>query len=155
MVREMQKRDVRAAAELVRRSWARSYVDIVPPHEHPTVDEQAADLAPRHGQRGWVFDLDGVVVAVALVVGPDSEDPELSLLHVAPAAQGAGVGSELHDAVLADLRAMGRTCLHLWVYEENGHARDFYAARGWARDDGGNKPDRYGAAQAIRMTRAL
>ena len=46
-----------------------------------------------------------------------------------PAAQGAGVGS----ALLAEAQAAGAR--ELRVLEANGHAREFYEARGW-RDDG-------------------
>lgn len=155
MVRELTAHDVEAAAGLVGRSWARSYADIVPQHEHPTAEEQAAHLAPEPGRQGWVFEVDEQVVAVALVLDPGSDDPELSVLHVEPAAQGAGVGSALHDAVLDRLRAAGRKGLHLWVYEANGQARDFYAARGWVEDLGGTKPGRRGTAPAVRLTKGL
>ncbi len=58
----------------------------------------------------------------------------LDQLFVLPEAQGAGVGSELHDAVLDRQRAEGATVCRLWVLEANTQARGFYERRGWRPD---------------------
>ena len=156
MVRPLEAADIGAAAELMFQSWARSYADILPPDRHPSVAEHAGYLGGGTGCEGWVYDLGGHLAAVALVVGLDGEDPELSALHVAPTAQGAGVGTLVHDHVLDAVRAAGKDRIHLWVFRENGQARDFYHQRGWRLHRASiNVPDRCSAAPAIRLDKAL
>jgi GNAT superfamily N-acetyltransferase len=68
-------------------------------------------------------------------IGFATRAPEmLDQLFVVPEAQGAGVGSALHDAVLARQRAAGETVCRLWVLEANTQARAFYERRGWRPD---------------------
>lgn len=155
MIRALQRGDLQAASELVVRSWARTYVDLIAPDQQPTAAQQAEHLS-EPDSAGWVFDLSGQVAAVALVTGLSDDDPELSVLHVDPPAQGAGVGSQLHDHVLAELAVAGHVRIHLWVFEQNEHARAFYAARGWSEDRGAaDVPDRCAIAPAVRIAREL
>jgi len=79
----------------------------------------------------------------------------LEQLFVLPEAQGTGVGSALHDAVLDRQRRAGGTICRLWVLEANRQARAFYERRGW-RPDGEtmrtNQPPRPRALRyAIRL----
>ena len=79
----------------------------------------------------------------------------LDQLFVLPDAQGTGVGSALHDAVLDRQQAAGDTICRLWVLEANQLARAFYERRGW-RADGDtrrtNQPPRPPALRyAIRL----
>jgi GNAT superfamily N-acetyltransferase len=61
--------------------------------------------------------------------------PELLVsLYVLPDAQGAGVGSALHDAALAAQPALGASVCRLWVLAQNHEARAFYEHRGWRQD---------------------
>ncbi|MEI2702161.1 MAG: GNAT family N-acetyltransferase [Baekduia sp.] len=142
------------AAGLLVRSWARSYSDIVAPDEHPDADGQARHLRTP-GAAGWVFEQGGAIAAVALVLGHGSGDPELSVLHVDPPAQGAGVGGRLHDAVLESLRSDGTGRCHLFVFEANEQARAFYAARGWTEAEAREIPARCGSAPVMRLDRVL
>jgi GNAT superfamily N-acetyltransferase len=59
----------------------------------------------------------------------------LASLFVLPEAQGQGVGSALHDAVLAAQPALGARACRLWVLAQNHQARAFYEHRGWHQDD--------------------
>jgi len=156
MIRELEPADIGAAAELMFQSWARSYADIVPSDQHPSVAEHAGYLTGGEATLGWVYELGGQLAAVAWVVGVDGDDPELSALHVAPAAQGAGVGTQMHDHLLDGLRKAGKDRVHLWVFRENGQARDFYHQRGWRLHRAAlDVPDRCSAAPAIRLDKAL
>jgi ribosomal protein S18 acetylase RimI-like enzyme len=55
-------------------------------------------------------------------------------IHVDPPAWGAGVGRELLDNAVANLRSAGFEDATLWVVDENRRARMFYEARGWNLD---------------------
>lgn len=59
----------------------------------------------------------------------------LRTLYVLPSAQGAGVGSALHDFALERLRARGCRVAKLWTLEENWPARRFYERRSWTLTD--------------------
>jgi putative acetyltransferase len=52
-------------------------------------------------------------------------------LYVLPAWWSRGIGRELHDEVLARLRAAGCERCHLWALEHNHRARRFYERLGW------------------------
>ncbi|HJQ95695.1 MAG TPA: GNAT family N-acetyltransferase [Acidimicrobiia bacterium] len=60
-------------------------------------------------------------------------------IHVDPPAWGAGVGSDLLDNAVANLRSSGFEDATLWVVDENRRARMFYEARGWKLDGGRRK----------------
>jgi GNAT superfamily N-acetyltransferase len=77
---------------------------------------------------GWDLSIHSVWVAEADSILGYARFDEVWLddLYVAPAAQGAGVGSALLDVVKAQRRA--GFCL--WVFESNTPARAFYARHG-------------------------
>lgn len=138
MIRPARREDARMLAELEVRAWRWAYVDIVDEPDMPTVDGRAEGWDAPGLDGAFVWDQDGRVVAV-VGVGPSPDEDgvgELRGLYVDPAAQGAGVGSALHDHALAELRSTGFSAATLWVFEANGHGRAFYAARGWAPDGG-------------------
>ena len=58
----------------------------------------------------------------------------LDSLFVLPDAQGAGVGSALHEEAVTANRRGGAPCCRLWVLEANEPARRFYERRGWYAD---------------------
>jgi GNAT superfamily N-acetyltransferase len=122
--------DARAIAELHVRAWHRAYGDFLDVDAMPTVEERDAQWRDRvAGTDVAVWDQDGLVRGV-VVVAPG----ELQLLYVDPPAQGAGVGTALHDHALERLREGGETRATLWVFAANGHGRHFWEARGWAPD---------------------
>ncbi len=76
---------------------------------------------------------------------PDAGDEvgELWGLYLHPDHWKRGLGRELHDAALAELRRQGFTRATLWVLDSNAPARRFFERQGW-RDDGAKKADRVG-----------
>jgi len=85
---------------------------------------------------------DGLVGSV--VFGPNDSTPcgfSLSRLHVHPDHQGQGVGTALHDRVLAAATSAGLAKLNLWVLEHNERARAMYEGRGWVLVPGPTFPN--------------
>jgi GNAT superfamily N-acetyltransferase len=56
-------------------------------------------------------------------------------LYVVPGRWGTGLGAELHDRALDEVRDLGSVSCRLWVLEDNARARRFYERRGW-RENG-------------------
>jgi ribosomal protein S18 acetylase RimI-like enzyme len=67
----------------------------------------------------------------------------LSMVFVAPARWGEGIGGQLVDAALAQARARGHDTLQLYTHEDNPRAQALYAGRGF-RHDGVLRPDAWG-----------
>jgi GNAT superfamily N-acetyltransferase len=59
---------------------------------------------------------------------------EIVAIYLLPAQWGRGLGRELMDASLAELRGWGFTSALLWVLEGNVRARRFYESGGWQTD---------------------
>lgn len=136
--------DAAQVARLQARVWARSYADLLPPEalEPDAVEQREArwpawlEASDRHGT---VWEQDGRVVAFSLVgAGRDADTVdgtgELIALYVDPVAQGAGLGRTLLDEAERRLRADRFDAATLWVFAENGLARDMYERRGWVPD---------------------
>lgn len=136
MIRPAACEDARAIAELEVRAWRWAYADLVDETDMPTVGEREERWRTQPLQGASVWDQDGRVVGV-VQVAPRDDDPVVGALrglYVDPPAQGAGIGAALHDRALNALRAAGFATATLWVFTANGHAREFYAARGWVPD---------------------
>jgi ribosomal protein S18 acetylase RimI-like enzyme len=58
----------------------------------------------------------------------------VSSLYVSPQLQGGGVGRLLLSGAEQELRDAGARTARLWVFEENGPSRAFYARQGWQPD---------------------
>ena len=77
--------------------------------------------------RGWVAELQGIVVAFA--VG-NSQSGNIWALFVEPGHEGQGYGRQLHDIMIAWLWEQGHH--RLWLTTESGtRAERFYRAAGW------------------------
>lgn len=143
MIRPATSSDADAIATVQIRAWRWAYADFLPP-EAVESDAGAArarwqanleDGAARR-RTTLVYELEGRVAGYA-AVGPARDDEarpdvgELLAVYVDPVAQGAGVGRALMDVAEARLREEGYADAVLWVFAENGLARDFYARRDW------------------------
>lgn len=160
--------DAEQVARLQARVWARSYADMLPPDalEADAVEQRGARWPAwltDAGRHGSVWEQDGRVVAFSLVgAGRDAdaapETGELIALYVDPVAQGAGLGRTLLDEAEQRLRADGYAEATLWVFTENGLARDMYERRGW-RLEPAELSERHANttwwAPAVRYRRAL
>ncbi len=92
------------------------------PVAHPANRVLAATIADR------------IVAGVAF--GPDLEEGKdtdcmLLKLYVDPDRFGEGIGSKLHDHVIASFVEQGYHKARLWVLEHNIRARAIYEQRGW------------------------
>lgn len=120
--------DAAALARVQYRAWRLAYAEILDPQLLAELDEPAC--AARWGEilaaaesTAWVFDQDGQIVAFASVAGG-----AMLALYVDPVAQGAGVGSALHE------RAVRAGARELTVFAANAAARAFYEHKGWTLD---------------------
>lgn len=79
--------------------------------------------------RGWVIEVDAVVVAFAVGYATDGN---IWALFVHPDHEGRGYGRQLHDVMVQWLWAQGLA--RLWLTTAEGsRAEGFYAAAGWRR----------------------
>jgi GNAT superfamily N-acetyltransferase len=129
VIRPATDADAHAIAELEVRAWRWAYVDLVAEEDMPAVAERVARWAGADPDGTSVAELEGRIVGVVQVAGD-----ELRALYVEPAAQGAGLGTSLHDFARGQLVAAGHVEAVLWVFEGDGHARGFFERRGWAPD---------------------
>lgn len=150
VIRPAEPADVPAISGLIARTWRWAYADIVPEDRMPTTLQESVDWAARGVSDTWVAETDSVLAGVAAI---DRDRRELTTLYVEPAAQGAGVGGALYAHATAQL---GPGTAILWIFRENGQARDFYHQRGWRLDrQVADAPVRCDAAPAIRLTKEL
>jgi ribosomal protein S18 acetylase RimI-like enzyme len=132
-IRRMAAADIDGVRQVARTTWAQTYQGIIP----EPVQAEFLSLAYSDGalQRRMTQDVflvavrDGAIVGFADFqrTGPNLAD--LAAIYVLPAAQGAGVGSQL---LTTGLRALPdvRT-LQLHVERDNQIGRRFYAAKGF------------------------
>jgi ribosomal protein S18 acetylase RimI-like enzyme len=140
-VRPATPADAGAIAAVQLRTWLATYSEYVEP-------ELILERADGREER-WLEILTGerrtlVAEAAGRIAGfaswgacrDDGHDGvgELYAVSVAPDAQGAGVGTALHEAALAGLGGAGFTEATLWVFERNARARAFYDHAGWHED---------------------
>ena len=77
--------------------------------------------------RGWVIEVDGVIVAFAI---GNAQNGNIWALFVDPDHEGKGYGSRLNDAMVEWLFSQGLRRLHLST-ATGTRAEGFYAAKGW------------------------
>ena len=77
--------------------------------------------------RGWVFEIDGAIVAFGIA---DQVAMNIWALFVSPAFEGRGLGRRILEAMVEWLSATGRS--PIWLTTEPGtRAERFYRAAGW------------------------
>ena len=110
-----------------------AFAHVFPPGEYPYPDDAIRAEWQRRLTDGETHTL--IAERNGRAEGYVAYAPELlASLFVLPEAQGAGVGSALHDAALAAQPALGARVCRLWVLAENHAARAFYEHRGWRKD---------------------
>lgn len=78
----------------------------------------------------------GDALVGAVMGGHDGRRGYLHHLAVVPSERGRGLGRELAEQCLDDLRALGLGKINIFVYAENVEGQAFWRATGWiARDD--------------------
>jgi GNAT superfamily N-acetyltransferase len=83
----------------------------------------------RTSHRGWLCEVDGVVVGFAMANG---ETGEMWVIALLPEAEGRGIGTELMDRVEGWLWSLGWR--EIWLTTDTDtslRAYGFYRARGW------------------------
>ncbi len=139
--------DARAIANIHCVAAIAAYVDIFP--------RDASKPTPDSLEPSWLQLIDdpdvevfvatvGDVLVGSVVLEPDEEVPAqllLKRLYVDPARWRQGVGSTLHDHVLAQARRREAGSLNLWVLERNERARRMYERRGWQLVPGRTLPN--------------
>lgn len=135
VVRRANSADVTPLARIQAAASTEGYAGLFPPEAPPP---PAPDLA-----EVWRRTLPAATVLVATIDGDVVggvaawvDTGVLSQLYVDPGRWGAGVGGALHDAALAELRAVGCTHARLWVLKGNQRARRMYERRGWTLVEG-------------------
>jgi ribosomal protein S18 acetylase RimI-like enzyme len=78
----------------------------------------------------------------------------VSSLYVSPRLQGGGVGRLLLSGAEQELRNAGARSARLWVFEENGPSRAFYARQGWKPDGRRETLPEWGQPQ-LSLTKTL
>lgn len=137
IIHSAQLSDAAALAELHATTVGIAYKGIFPadapaPTAAGLIDAWRRELADPRGEVHVARHDDMVVGSVAC--GPDDSVPagySLRRLHVHPDHQGQGLGSVLHDRVLASATSAKVARLQLWVLEANERARRMYERRGW------------------------
>jgi ribosomal protein S18 acetylase RimI-like enzyme len=78
----------------------------------------------------------GGALVGAVMCGHDGRRGYLHHLAVVPAERGRGLGRELAERCLDDLRALGIGKVNIFVYADNEEGQAFWRATGWVgRDD--------------------
>jgi GNAT superfamily N-acetyltransferase len=105
-----------------------------------------------------VWDQDGKVSGFVAVV-PEAEGQPgvgfLQALYVDPVAQGAGVGSALHDKALERLREQGVSEATLWVLADHEGGRAFFEGKGWQQEPDVADNDPHWGVETFRYRRAV
>lgn len=145
-IREADPKDARAIAEVHVRSWRAAYrgqltddfLDGMNVEERLDQHRRGLEDA-REDWRTWVAEDAGQVAGFA-VTGP-SEDAdatertgEVYAIYLDPDRVGTGLGRQLFERAVGDLRDRGFSSVTLWVLQTNERARRFYEVAGWAPD---------------------
>ncbi|MDC5818887.1 GNAT family N-acetyltransferase [Vibrio europaeus] len=97
--------------------------------------ESIASYLKRNPKLSFVAEMEGQIVG-AVLVGTDGRRGYLQHLAVSPNFRGRQLGRELVDQALHSLANIGIPKTHLFVYNDNVNAQQFYERLGWfARDE--------------------
>ena len=145
-IREATPQDAEAIAGIHVRAWQTAYRGQLSDDylDQLRVDERldmhrAALEAPPAEYRMWVAEDSGRPVGFAVTGKSQDADAEertaeLYAIYLEPDRLGSGVGRELFEYAVDDLRERGFRSATLWVLETNERARRFYEIAGWKAD---------------------
>lgn len=104
-------------------------------------------------ERAWVAELRGERVGAIFCVRKDDTTAKLRLLHVEPAARGAGVGTLLVDECVRHAREVGYRAMELWTVSILTPARRIYQRAGFqlVEEDTGSRFGRELTGQTWRL----
>jgi GNAT superfamily N-acetyltransferase len=158
VIRQAVAEDGRAIAEVHVASWLAAYRGLLPDEALDALDVDAraarwhASLADGTSSALVGEDEDGIYgwATVGSSRDPDAggEIGELWGLYLHPDRWDEGLGRELHDAALDELREQRFSAATLWVLEGNDRATRFYERQGW-RADGSMRSDRVGELRTL------
>ena len=141
--------DAEAMGGIAQRSCAATYRGIVP---DPVLDEWIAEapaswrtalaaIGPDSPARVWVGQRDANVLGYATTspakdtwLPPPDGAGELTNLYLDPDAIGTGLGRQLYEHAVTDLRERGFDPLVVWAFRDNPLARRFYPRMGLVID---------------------
>jgi ribosomal protein S18 acetylase RimI-like enzyme len=134
--------DAHAIATIHVLSWQRSYRHILPASILDALDITSREKNWRHriseGLHVLVIEAGHHIIGFTSICPARDNDlnaqryAEISTMYIHPDACRHGIGTQLMDAVFADLRATGFTDVVLWAACENARARKFYEKMGFA-----------------------
>jgi ribosomal protein S18 acetylase RimI-like enzyme len=147
-IRTAELDDAARIAQIHVQSWRAAYSQILRPEilsrysvqDRQEMWKQVLRLPKDEPTRMFVLTVDGNTVGFSLTLpGRDDDlDPhltaELAGLYFVPSHWRRGLGTELQDRALDELRKQGFHDAVLWVLEENSAARAFYEFTGWKFD---------------------
>jgi ribosomal protein S18 acetylase RimI-like enzyme len=142
LLRVARRDDVDQLSAVFLDCWRVSYAQVMPASLVAGMTEQKArslwaDALQRPNQTILAATEDEPPHAVVGFVGfwlQEDGTGYVSSLYVSPQLQGGGVGRRLLSGAEEELRDAGARSARLWVFEENGPSRAFYARQGWQPD---------------------
>jgi ribosomal protein S18 acetylase RimI-like enzyme len=153
--------DADVLADLHVRAWQEAYAGLLP---QAYLDGLAADQRATMWRRLLAVGatpcvhvaVDGPAAVGFVTVDRSRDDDaldatgEVGAIYARASVWGRGVGRQLMDVGLEELRARGCVDATLWVLDTNHRARRFYELGGWTAD-GAIKADRIGGADVTEV----
>jgi GNAT superfamily N-acetyltransferase len=164
VLRPSRDADVEAMVELQLEAWREGFVPILPPEfEVPDPEGFAPRLAEALAVPGVssTLALEGDWLVGWITFGanrdPDAgpKTAEVRSLFVHPERWRSGVGSELMEQALEELKTLGFEEATLWSFDVNDRANAFYERHGFSRDGAGQRRDFSAGALEVRYRRDL
>jgi ribosomal protein S18 acetylase RimI-like enzyme len=144
IIRPQTEADRPAVQEVRRRAWKQAYEGILP----AAIIEEATSPNPARGKRGGLIVPNHVLSSRVSFVACEGEtilgfaagglpreeivnaDCELWAIYVDPERQSSGIGKQLLETFLGEMKEIGKTRMVLWALKENHPARHFYESQG-------------------------
>jgi len=163
-IRPVQTNDATALAKILCGSWQSAYKNILNPEEM----ERNTNLAARTTMFDKIIKSGIGSTRIAFSNGEPcgiisfgksrdaglSDYAEIIAIYSAEDYWGKGVGTQLMEIALSEIKNQGYSSVLLWTFETNSRARRFYEKHGFALD-GAVKDSGFGNAKEVRYRRKL